>query len=59
VLMRSEELIDARSIRLSADDYAGNEEGTKSDGDDDCLKSFDTISPADQQHDTANVTSSF
>ena len=56
LVMRSNEPTDARSIRLSVDNYASNEEGTKSDDDDDCLKSFDTILPADQQHNTAEVT---
>lgn len=50
--MRSDEPIDVRSIRLSVDDYATNEDGTKSDGDDECLKGFDTISPVAEQHDT-------
>ncbi len=34
VLMHSDEPIDAPSIRLSGIDYAGNEESTKSDDDD-------------------------
>ena len=53
--MPSNELTDARSIRLSFDDYTSNNDESKTDSDDDCLKRFDITSQAEEQHDNSGV----
>ncbi|KAF8319551.1 hypothetical protein F5887DRAFT_928294, partial [Amanita rubescens] len=53
VLMPSLEPIDERSIRLSIDDYTTNEEGIQSDSNNNCLRGFDTVSPARDSDRTA------
>ncbi|KAF8349183.1 hypothetical protein F5887DRAFT_1070524 [Amanita rubescens] len=57
VLMPSLEPIDERSIRLSIDDYTTNEEGIQSDSNNNCLRGFDTVSPARDSDRTAQSSS--
>ncbi|KAF8344843.1 hypothetical protein F5887DRAFT_917856 [Amanita rubescens] len=58
VLMRSDEPIEHRSIRLSIDDHTSHERNKETDSDNDCLKGFDSVSATNEHGDGSTGSSS-